>query len=150
MTTVYDVPATKLIDEAARRLREVPEVQAPEWSEFVKTGVHVEKPPVQADWWHTRVAAVLRKVYTDGPVGTETLRAHFGGFRDRGNRPNKAAKGSGSIAREALQQLEAAGLVQTVQAQGRVVTAKGRGLMDNAAHAVRAAVQKDLPALAKY
>ncbi|MHB1262135.1 MAG: 30S ribosomal protein S19e [Thermoplasmatota archaeon] len=150
MTTVYDVPATKLIDEAAKRLMEVKEIQAPEWSEFAKTGIHVEKPPVQEDWWHTRVAAVLRKVYTDGPVGTETLRAHFGGFRDRGNRPNKAAKGSGSIAREALQQLEAAGLVQTVQAQGRIVTAKGRGLMDNAAHAVRAAVQKDLPALAKY
>ena len=68
----------------------------------------------------------------------------------RGNRPNRAAKGSGSIAREALQQLEAAGLVQTVQAKGRIVTAKGRGLMDNAAHAVRATVQKDIPALAKY
>jgi small subunit ribosomal protein S19e len=150
MTTVYDVPAPKLIDEAAKRLHEVKEIVAPEWAEFAKTGVHTEKPPVQEDWWHTRVAAVLRKVYTDGPVGTETLRAHFGGFRDRGNRPNKAAKGSGSIAREALQQLESAGLVQTVQAQGRVVTAKGRGLMDNAAHAVRATVQKDLPALAKY
>lgn len=150
MTTVYDVPAPKLIEEAAKRLQEVKEIQAPEWAEFAKTGVHTEKPPVQADWWHTRVAAVLRKVYTDGPVGTETLRAHFGGFRDRGNRPNKAAKGSGSIAREALQQLEAAGLVQTVQAQGRVVTAAGRKLMDNAAHHVRGAVQKDLPALAKY
>lgn len=150
MTTVYDVPAPKLIEEAAKRLQEVKEIQPPEWAEFAKTGVHTEKPPVQADWWHTRVAAVLRKVYTDGPVGTETLRAHFGGFRDRGNRPNKAAKGSGSIAREALQQLEAAGLVQTVQAQGRVVTAAGRKLMDNAAHNVRAAVQKDLPALAKY
>ena len=150
MTTVYDVPATKLIDEAAKRLHEVKEVQAPEWALFAKTGVHVEKPPVQEDWWHTRVAAVLRKVYTDGPVGTETLRAHFGGFRDRGNRPNKAAKGSGSIAREALQQLEAAGLVQTVQAQGRIVTGKGRSLVDNAAHVARAEVQKTVPALAKY
>lgn len=150
MTTVYDVPAPKLIDEAAKRLQEVKEITAPEWSLFAKTGIHTEKPPVQDDWWHTRVAAVLRKVYTEGPIGTETLRAHFGGFRDRGNRPNKAAKGSGSIAREALQQLEAAGLVQTVQAKGRIVTAKGRGLMDNAAHAVRGAVQKDLPALAKY
>jgi small subunit ribosomal protein S19e len=150
MTTVYDVPATKLIDEAAKRLQEIKEITPPEWSLFAKTGIHTEKPPVQDDWWHTRVAAVLRKVYTEGPIGTETLRAHFGGFRDRGNRPNHAAKGSGSIARESLQQLEAAGLVQTVQAQGRIVTAKGRGLMDNAAHAVRGAVQKDLPALAKY
>ncbi len=150
MTTVYDVPATKLIAEAAKRLMEVKEIQAPEWSEFAKTGIHVEKPPVQEDWWHTRVAAVLRKVYTEGPIGTETLRADFGGFRDRGNRPNKAVKGSGSIAREALQQLEAAGLVQTVQAKGRVVTPQGRSLLDDAAHAARAVVQEKIPALAKY
>ncbi len=150
MTTVYDVPATALIEEAAKRLSEVKAVAAPEWAEFVKTGIHTEKPPVQDDWWNTRVAAVLRKVYLEGPIGTEKLRAHFGGYRDRGNRPNRAVKGSGSIAREALQQLEAAGLVLTVQAQGRIVTAAGRGLMDNAAHAVRARVQKDIPLLAKY
>jgi ribosomal protein S19E (S16A) len=29
-------------------------------------------------------------------------------------------------------------------------TAKGRGLMDNAAHAVRAEVAKTVPAIAKY
>ena len=150
MTTVYDVPATALIQEAARRLREVKAIEVPEWAPFVKTGVHTEKPPVQADWWHTRVAAVLRKVYVDGPLGTEQLRAHFGGHRDRGSKPNRAVKGSGSIARTALQQLEAAGLVQTVQAQGRVVTAQGRSLLDDAAHAVRATVQKEIPALAKY
>ena len=150
MTTVYDVPATALIAEAAKKLSELKEVQAPEWAPFVKTGVHTEKPPVQDDWWQTRVAAVLRKVYTEGPVGTETLRAHFGGFRDRGNKPNRAVKGSGSIARTALQQLEAAGLVQTVQAKGRVVTATGRSLMDNAAHTVRGAVQKAVPELKKY
>lgn len=150
MTTAFDVPATPLITEAAKRLHEVKEIAAPEWAPFVKTGIHNEKPPVQADWWHTRVAAVLRKVYTDGPIGTETLRAHFGGYRDRGNRPNHAAKGSGSIAREALQQLEAAGLVQAVPAQGRIVTAKGRSLLDNSAHTVRAEVQKTIPGLSKY
>jgi small subunit ribosomal protein S19e len=150
MTTVFDVPATPLVQETAKRLHEVPQVQLPEWAAFVKTGVHTEKPPTQADWWHTRVAAVLRKVYIEGPVGTERLRSEFGGFRDRGSKPNKARRGSGSIAREALQQLEAAGLVQTEQAKGRIVTAKGRSLLDNAAHAVRAVVQKELPALAKY
>ena len=150
MTTVQDVPATALIHETAKRLGDVKAIAAPEWAPFVKTGIHTEKPPVQDDWWHTRVAAVLRKVYVEGPIGTEKLRAHFGGFRDRGNRPNHAVKGSGSIAREALQQLEAAGLVQTVQAKGRIVTGPGRSFMDNAAHAVRAEVQKSTPALAKY
>ena len=150
MTTVYDIPAAPVIAEAARRLHEMTEVKAPKWAPFVKTGVHTEKPPVQEDWWHTRVAAVLRKVYTEGPIGTERLRAEFGGFRDRGSKPNRAVRGSGSIARKALQQLEAAGLVQNVQAQGRIVTAKGRSLMDNAAHTARAEVQKAIPALGKY
>lgn len=150
MTTVFDVPAPAVIAEAAKALHSVKAIEIPEWAPFVKTGVHTEKPPVQEAWWHTRVAAVLRKVYTEGPIGTETLRAHFGGYRDRGNRPNRAVKGSGSIARTALQQLEAAGLVQTVQAKGRVVTAQGRSLMDNAAHTARATVQKAVPALKKY
>src|SRR5215210_1100289 len=150
MTTAFDVPATALINATAKSLHEVKEIAAPEWAPFVKTGIHTEKPPVQEDWWHTRVAAVLRKVYTQGPIGTEALRAEFGGYRDRGNKPNRAVKGSGSIARTALQQLEAAGLVQTVQAQGRIVTAQGRSLLDNAAHAARATVQKEIPALAKY
>ncbi len=150
MTTVYDVPATPLIREAANQLKQEEAIQPPSWAPFVKTGIHTEKPPVDADWWHIRAAAVLRKVYTDGPIGTERLRAHFGGTRDRGAKPDKAVKGSGSIARKALQQLEAAGLVQNVQSQGRVVTAKGRSLMDNAAHTARAEVQKVVPGLKKY
>ena len=150
MTTVYDVPATALISEAARKLSEVKQIEIPEWAPFVKTGIHTEKPPVQDDWWHTRVAAVLRKVYTEGPIGTERLRAEFGGYRDRGSRPNRAVRGSGSIARKALQQLEAAGLVQNVQAQGRIVTGPGRSLMDNASHAVRGTLQKEIPGLKKY
>ncbi len=150
MTTVYDVPADALIATAASKLKDMKEVEAPEWAPFVKTGIHTEKPPVEEDWWHTRVAAVLRKVYVDGPIGTERLRAHFGGFRDRGSKPNKAVSGSGSIARKALQQLEAAGLVQNIQAQGRVVTGAGRSLMDNAAHTAKEGIVKDIPALAKY
>lgn len=150
MTTVYDVPATQLIVEVASQLSKNKSIVAPEWASFVKTGVHREKPPVEEDWWHTRVAAVLRKVYLEGPIGTERLRQHFGGYRDRGSKPNRAAKGSGSIARKALQQLETAGLVQNVQSQGRTVTAQGRSLLDNAAHAVRQDVQKTIPGLKIY
>lgn len=150
MTTVYDVPPTPLVAELAKQLKQVKEIQAPEWAPFVKTGIHREKPPVEADWWNTRVAAVLRKVYTEGPIGTERLRQHFGGFRDRGGMPNKAVKGSGSVARKALQQLEAAGLIQNIQSQGRVVTPAGRKLCDHAAHSVRASVQKTVAGLKKY
>ena len=70
--------------------------------------------------------------------------------RDRGSKPNRAKKGSGSIVRESLQQLEKAGLVQSVKGEGRIVSAKGRSLLDNAAHEVRKTVQETIPALAKY
>lgn len=148
MTTVYDVPADPLIREVASKLKSEQAITPPAWAPFVTTGIHTEKPPVEADWWHTRAAAVLRKVYIMGPVGTERLRSEFGGARNRGVKPNHAKKGSGSVVRESLQQLEAAGLVEAVKGEGRRVSAKGRSLLDNTAHAVRQNLQ--VPGLEKY
>ena len=148
MTTVYDVPATPLIQQVAAKLKGENAIQPPQWAPFVTTGIHAEKPPVEADWWHTRAAAVLRKVYVMGPIGTERLRAEFGGSRDRGSKPNRAKAGSGSIVRECLQQLEKAGFVENVKGEGRRVSAKGRSLLDNSAHEVRQTLA--IPGLAKY
>jgi len=148
MTTVYDVPADPLIRSVAGKLKDEKAVQPPAWAPFVTTGIHAEKPPVEADWWHVRTAAVLRKVYVMGPIGTERLRAEFGGSRDRGAKPNRAKKGSGSVIREALQQLEKAGLVENVKGEGRRVSARGRSLLDNTAHDVRKTVE--VAGLEKY
>lgn len=148
MTTVYDVPADPLIREVASKLKQEKAITPPAWAPFVTTGIHAEKPPVDPEWWHARAAAVLRKVYVMGPIGTEKLRAEFGGPRDRGVKPNRAKKGSGSIVRESLQQLEKAGLVESVKGEGRRVSAKGRSLLDNSAHSVRQTLQ--IPGLEKY
>lgn len=150
MTTVYDVPANPLITAVAEKLKGEAAIQPPEWAPYVTTGIHTEKPPVAADWWHTRAAAVLRKVYVIGPIGTERLRAEFGGARNRGVRPNRAKKGSGSVIRESLQQLEKAGLVETAKGEGRRVSPKGRSLLDNVAHEVRQQIQPQIAGLAKY
>lgn len=150
MTTVFDVPADPLIRKAAGKLKEVPAIAPPSWAPFVKTGIHTEKAPVDPDWWHVRCAAVLRKVYILGPLGTERIREEFGGFRDRGARPNRAKKGSGSIARHALQQLQAAGLVENVKSEGRKVTSKGQAFLDNTAHEVKLELIETIPGLAKY
>jgi small subunit ribosomal protein S19e len=136
MTTVFDVPPEALIPKVADKLKQVPEVVPPEWAAFVKTGPHREKPPEKPDWWHIRMAAIMRKVYVYGPVGTSRLAARFGGARDRRDSPNKAVKGSGSISRKGLQQLEKAGLITNIKGKGRVVTPKGRKFLDNAAHEV--------------
>jgi len=79
MTTAYDVPAEPLIKKLAEKLRDEFKIAPPEWSKWVKTGVHKERQPDNPDWWHIRVAAILRKVYMRGPIGTERLRAMFGG-----------------------------------------------------------------------
>lgn len=150
LTTVYDVPADRLIHAIADKLRAESAVATPDWAPFVTTGIHREKPPTNREWWHTRAAAILRKVYVEGPIGTERLRAEFGGTRDRGVRPNRAKSGSGSIVRTTLQQLEQAGLVVQVKGEGRRVTPKGQKLLDNTAHEVHAKVVEEIPALAKY
>ena len=136
MVTVYDAPSDKLIANVAQKLKDSGSVSPPEWAEFAKTGVHTEKAPIQVDWWYTRAASVLRKVYVKGPIGTSKLAAEYGGFNDRGSKPNKAVKGSRSIVRRSLMQLESAGLVAKNKNNGRVVTPKGQALLDNAAKEV--------------
>ena len=130
MVTVYDVPPEKLIAKAAAQLKQMDTIQAPEWAEFVKTGMHTEKAPVQPDWWFTRAASVLRKVYVMGPVGSSRLAAEYGGYVDRGSKPNRAVKGSRAIARRCLIQLEKSGLVAKDKKNGRVITPKGQAFLD--------------------
>lgn len=137
MTTAYDVPAEPLIKKLAEKLRDEFKITPPEWSKWVKTGVHKERQPDNPDWWHIRVAAILRKVYMRGPIGTERLRAMFGGKRDRRVKPYKSRKGSGSIVRKALQQLEEIELVETKEGKGRVVTPKGQSFVDNVAYEIQ-------------
>ncbi len=136
MVTVYDAPSDKLIENVARKLKDSGAVNPPEWAEFAKTGVHTEKAPLQPDWWYTRAASVLRKVYVKGPIGTSKLAAEYGGSVDHGSRPNKAVKGSRSVIRKSLMQLESSGLVAKNKNNGRMVTPKGQALLDNAAKEV--------------
>ena len=150
MTTAYDVPAEKLIASIAEELKKKEDIQPPEWSGFVKTGIHKEKSPGEPDWWYTRVAAVLRKVYIYGPIGTEKLSAHFGGPVDRGSKPTHAWTGSRSIVRLSLQQLEKAGLVSTQKSKGRFVSAQGQKMLDNASYAIFKEQVKENPKLTKY
>ncbi len=135
MTTVYDVPAEKLISRVAAELKEKPEITAPEWAAFAKTGTHKGMPPEDSDWWYTRAAAVLRRVYIDGPVGVERMRSAYGGSKNRGSKPNKTVKGSGSVLRKAVQQLEKAGYIAQ-QKSGRVVTPAGASFLDGVAYSI--------------
>ncbi len=145
MTTIYDVPADSIINAVAMELSKNKKINPPEWVPFVKTGVHKERRPENSDWWYVRCASLLRRVYIDGPVGINSLRTYYGGAKDQGTTPEKFKRGSGSIIRTALHQLESAGLVEK-QKEGRVVTPVGRSFLDKASFELK----KDIPELAKY
>jgi len=136
MTTVYDVPADHIIRRVAEELKKKKEITPPVWAAFAKTGVHKEMPPENPDWWFIRVAAVLRRVYVDGPLGVERMRSFYGGNKNRGSKPNAFRKGSGSILRKSVQQLEAAGLI-VHDKTGRKVSPAGMAFLDALAREVK-------------
>ena len=163
MTTYHDVPADMFIPALADRLGNVEAIVAPEWAAYVKTGVTRERPPTQENWWHLRAAAVLRKVARRGPIGITALSQSFGGYKDNGSMPNTPAAGSRHVIRTAMQQLEAAGLVELVELKptesvdgeqmlykGRVITGTGQKIMDEVAHAVLPQALEAYPGLDKY
>ncbi len=149
MTTVYDVPPTNLIDAVAQELKTSGKIEPPEWSAYAKTGVNKDMPPVSPDWWYVRCASVLRRLYIDGPVGVSRLRSYYGGKHRRKTVTASFAKGSGSVVRAALQQLEKAGYVKKMKT-GRQLTPAGQSFLDNISHQVKIEVQKSIPELERY
>jgi len=150
MTTAFDVPALPLLQLIAAHLRSEGKVTEPDWAPFARTGVHTEKAPVQRDWWFLRAAAILRKVYILGPIGTSRLSAEFGGARDGGSAPKHPRKGSRNIVRTALQQLEEAGYLGIREKRGRILTPSGRKLVDRFAYDVWVELTKTNPQMMKY
>ena len=151
MPTPYDIPASVLIEGLAKHLKdEVDEITPPEWTPFAKTGVHTQRPPSNPDWWFVRCASILRKIYVKGPLGIEKIRQEYGGRLDRGARPEHASKGSGAIARNAIQQLQKAGLIISQKTEGRIVTNEGRQLLDRLSTELKRELEKTQPELTKY
>ncbi len=118
---------SKLVEE----LKKNKEIKAPEWSEFVKTGAHKQRPPVNPDWWFVRAASVLGKVKKFGPVGTNNLAKQYGGRKNRGHKPERKYSGSRNIVRKCLQQLEKAGYIKQVKEpkSGKIITKEGSELL---------------------
>ena len=153
MTTVYDVPADKIVSKLSDELKDIydkKKMNPPEWVSFVKTGNNKQRPPEDPDWWFVRCASMLRKIYIDGPVGVSRLRSYYGGTKNRGVRPSKFTKASGNILRKAMIQLEELGFVNTEGKKGRIISNQGRSLLDKVAQAVKVEIKDELPKLAVY
>ncbi len=151
MTTAYDVPANVLINRLSGYMKEnIREIQPADWAGYVKTGSHVERMPQNPDWWYVRSASLLRKLYMNGPVGVSRLRKEYGGRKRRGVRPAHFAKAGGNILRSILQQLEQAGLAQKDGTKGRVVSGKGRSLLDAMSTQIKRDLDRENPELQNY
>lgn len=151
MTNIHDVPSSALIEKVASYFKNSSDkIRPPDWAAHVKTGAHVERVPQNPDWWYVRCAAVYRKIYVQEPVGVERLRKMYGGRKRRGVKPAHFKKAGGSIIRHALQQLEAEGLVSKKEKGGRILTPRGRSLLDAIASQIKKDLEKEMPDLKKY
>lgn len=131
---IKEVETNDFIEKAAKELH--PVIKVPEWTRFVKTGVGKDRPPIRNDWYYVRAAAILRRIYLDGPIGVSKLRVKYGNKKNRGVKPEKFRPASGKIIRTILQQLEEAKLIEKAQKgvhKGRVVTPKGKSFLDKLA-----------------
>ncbi|MDD5181616.1 MAG: 30S ribosomal protein S19e [Candidatus Nanoarchaeia archaeon] len=140
MVNIFDVEAGKLIPKLKDELKKVEQIKPPAWSKFVKTAVVKSRPPQEDDFWYTRAAAMLRQMYkTDRPLGVQRLRTKYGGKEQNRSKPAHYKKGSGSIIRKLMQQLESAGFVKKTTVNkhaGRVLTPKGKSFIDKVARTV--------------
>jgi small subunit ribosomal protein S19e len=137
VVTVRDVHARKLVWVVKEELKGMKEIKPPAWSAYAKSGVNRQRPPEQPDFWYIRGASLLRRIYLDGPVGVERLRTFYGGRKRRRTKPARFRKGSGSVVRKLLQQLETTGFVEKEKnGSGRKITPKGRKFLDNIANKV--------------
>ncbi len=142
MATVYDAPSGEIISKVAEKLKKVKEITPPEWTRIIKTGPHSQRPPADRDWWYTRCASILRKVYINGPVGVGRLRTWYGGRKNFGHSPEHHADASGAIIRKALQQMESAGLIEKAE-KGRRITSKGQSLLEKTAGELTSVKKKE-------
>ena len=136
MPTIYDCDPSELVEKAAEELKKIESIKPPTWAIFVKTGVHKERPPSKRDWWYIRAASVLKQIYRFGPIGVSKLRIRYGGKKNRGVKTEHFYKGSGSIIRKIVQQLEKEDFIKKDLKslhKGRVITAKGKKFLDNVA-----------------
>ena len=150
MPTPYEVPSSILIEKLSRYIKDnIFEIKPPSWVSLVKTGTHRTRAPQNLDWWFVRSASVLRKIYIKQPIGIEHLRSEYGGRKRSGVKPEHSRKGSGSLIRKSMQQFEKAGLVEKTS-KGRILTKRGRQLMDKISTEIKKELEKEIPEIKKY
>lgn len=126
--TVYDFDGKEYNFKLAEALKKVSEFKAPEWSQFVKSGVAKERPIEEEDFWHKRAASILKQIYKRKTVGVNRLKTKYGSKKDRGMKTKEFRKGSGKIIRTILQQADRAGFTEMTKPSRGIRGKSGRRL----------------------
>lgn len=149
MAKIFDVPADNFISKLSEQLKKDKKINPPTWSSFVKTGTHAEKMPQNKDWWYTRCASLVRKVYLHGPIGISDLKSYYGGRKRIGYNLDHHKDAGGAIIRKALQQLESAGYIDK-KSKGRMISNEGMKRVDRLATEIFKEVCKENKNLDRY
>lgn len=150
MPTPHNIPAQTFITQLTKYIKDnIDAVQPPPWAPMVKTGSATQRQPENPEWWYTRAASILRKIYLHQPIGTQHLRADYGGRTGKKVSREHARKGAGTNIRKIMQQLETAGLVEKTP-KGRTITKEGRKTLDRLAAQIQEELEKQNPLLKKY
>jgi small subunit ribosomal protein S19e len=149
MAKAYDVPADLLIGKLSETLKTEDIVQ-PSWIPFVKTGAHAVKPPQQGDWYYTRCASLLRKIYLHGPIGINDLRSMYGGTKPVGYGGAHHRDAGGAIIRTAVHSLEKLGYLDKVEGKGRTISHEGMKKLDRLSTEILNELIAKNPNLKKY
>ena len=146
--SALDVPANELIARVAQALKKdyASTIVPPAWVNLVKSGSHNERPPQEPDFWYLRCASILYNSYKNGTIGVRKLRKKYGARTQHIVRCSHHRQAGGKIIRLAMQQLDKAGLMKLERLKvqkdpskigfsGRMITGKGRQLLDKAVNA---------------
>merc|ERR1711862_818349 len=109
--TLKDVPANDFIAAYADFLKRTNKIELPKWVDLVKTGHYHELTPYDEDWFYTRAAAIMRKIYVKPNVGVGRLANKFGAKERNGSARKHHAKDSKAVIRACLKALEKAKLM---------------------------------------
>jgi small subunit ribosomal protein S19e len=149
MAKAYDVPANMLINKLSEILKKE-EINQPTWIPFVKTGSHAQRPPQQTDWYYTRCASLLRKIYLHGPIGIRDLQTMYGGTKAVGYGGEHHRDAGGAIIRTAVHNLEKLGYLDKVEGKGRTISHEGMKKIDRVSTEILHELVVKNPNLKKY
>merc|ERR1712021_250943 len=108
LVTLKDVPANDFIAAYADFLKRTNKIELPKWVDLVKTGHYHELAPYDEDWFYTRAAAIMRKIYVKPCVGVGRLANKFGAKERNGSARKHHAKDSKGVIRACMKSLEKA------------------------------------------